>query len=177
MTPAEIFSLARNAGVSLRAEDDRIVAGPRGAVTDELRILIRANKAALLAFLSPTETDVAHVAGAMGDQGRQALGSTGTKECDLDDLREMDRLLRELAKFEGWTASELEQQLDERRRMAAVNVPGALQALREAVARCESILPEKPKERAKIVLCRLRVIEGGKSRLPTKSYDLEPEAA
>ena len=103
-----------------------------------------------------------------------AIGDLGYT---LNYLREMDRLLRELAKFEGWTASELEQQLDERRRMAAVNVPGALQALREAVARCESILPEKPKERAKIVLCRLRVIEGGKSRLPTKAYDLEPEAA
>ena len=71
------------------------------------------------------------------------------------DLAEMDRLLGELAALEDWREGELEARLDERRRMAPVNVQNALQALRAAAAAALAGWPEPPLERAQIALCRL----------------------
>ena len=75
------------------------------------------------------------------------------------DLTEMDRLLRQLAELEGWTPEELADMLDQRRRMAPVNVPKALKQLGEANAAALAPWPNPPKERAKVVLC---VITGGR---------------
>src|SRR5712692_5831869 len=47
----EVLTRCRAAGVRLRAERNRLIAAPRGRLTDELCDLIRANKAALLAAL------------------------------------------------------------------------------------------------------------------------------
>lgn len=87
MTAADLLHRVSAAGVRLSIEAGRIVASPRAAITDELRALIRANKAALLEALSATETalpatsatptgvrpgHVAHVADvALVRQGRQ----------------------------------------------------------------------------------------------------------
>lgn len=59
MTAADLLQRVRAAGVHLSIEAGRIVASPRAAITEELRTLIRANKAALLEALSATETPLA----------------------------------------------------------------------------------------------------------------------
>jgi hypothetical protein len=88
---------------------------------------------------------------------------------ELADLKEMDRLLKELADLEGWTDAELADLLDERRRMAPANVRSMLEAVRKAHAMALAPWPEPPKERSNIVLCplttkrRLAVLQGGKS--------------
>ena len=77
----------------------------------------------------------------------------------LVDLEEMDRLLRELAELEGWTKVELADRLDQRRRMAPINVPTALRLLRAGARDALAVWPEKPAKRVPVVLC---VIDGGK---------------
>jgi hypothetical protein len=79
-----------------------------------------------------------------------------------DDLKKMDRLLRELAEIEGWTADELEEMLDKRRRMAPARVPEVLKELEVARDNQLAPWPKSPKKRAEIRLTTLTVIEGGK---------------
>ena len=69
----------------------------------------------------------------------------------------MDTLLREIARIERWSQSRLEALLDQRRRMAPINVVAALQRLREVH---QDVLHGKPCP--DIRLCQLRLIEGGK---------------
>jgi hypothetical protein len=78
----------------------------------------------------------------------------------LADLKEMDKLLRELAQLEGWTLAELEEMLDRRRRMAPARVPQALKDLRAGSKAALAPWPEKPARRAVVVLT---VLEGGKA--------------
>jgi predicted metal-dependent hydrolase len=55
MTPDEILTVARTAGIRLEVRGDRLhVEAPSGVVTDELRHALMANKAELLARLSPS---------------------------------------------------------------------------------------------------------------------------
>ena len=51
MSPAKILSDLTAAGIRLEARDGTLTAGPREALTDELRALIREHKAALLVEL------------------------------------------------------------------------------------------------------------------------------
>jgi hypothetical protein len=77
-----------------------------------------------------------------------------------EDLGEMDLRLHELARLEGWTADELADKLDQRRRMAAVNVQPALHLLRAGAKAARDTKAEKPTKRVPVVLC---VIKGGKA--------------
>ena len=107
----------------------------------------------------------------------------------LADLQEIDRLLRELAQMEGWSDAELADRLDQRQRMAPVNVLPVLQEIRAAHKVALAGWPEPPKERSNIRLCKLNhveliVIDGGRapgseSNGPTsrKTPASEPEAA
>ena len=84
----------------------------------------------------------------------------------LADLDEMDRLLRELARMEGWSDEELTGKMDERQRMAPVNVIPVLNEIREAHKAALAIWPQKAK-RSDIRLCKnghveLAVIDGYK---------------
>lgn len=79
------------------------------------------------------------------------------------DLAEMDKKLRELAELESWSASELDGLLDELRRMAPANVPAALAAIRRAHKASLGVWPKAPRERSRFTLCKLVVIDGGKS--------------
>jgi hypothetical protein len=76
----------------------------------------------------------------------------------LADLAEMDRLLHEIARLEGWSAAELADKIDQRTRMAPIKVQPALRLLR-ASAKGETE-PDKRTKRVPVVLC---VIAGGKS--------------
>jgi hypothetical protein len=76
----------------------------------------------------------------------------------LSDLAEMDALLQKLAEIEGWTAAELVDRLDQRRRMAPVNVAAGLRLLRAGAKAAGDT--EKPAKRVPVVLC---VIKGGKA--------------
>jgi len=64
--PAEVLARLESAGVNLTLAGRDLVAGPREALTDGLRNLIRSNKPALVRFLSdrlangPEETDQHH---------------------------------------------------------------------------------------------------------------------
>lgn len=71
------------------------------------------------------------------------------------DLVKMDDLLRQLAELEGWPVERLTACLDERRRMAPVNVMPTLRGLQAAVRDALAIWPNKPTWRANIQLCRL----------------------
>lgn len=108
----------------------------------------------------------------------------------LADLKEMDRLLRELAKLEGWNDDELADLIDQLGRMAPANVPAALAAIRKAHADSLAPWPTPPAKRSKIVLCRLTpgrvliALDGGKAsgthdkaRTSGKTPTSEPEAA
>ena len=75
------------------------------------------------------------------------------------DLQEMDRLLRQLAELEGWTPAELQEMLDQRRRMAPARVSEALKQLQDANDAAIAPWPDAPRQRAKVFLC---VITGGK---------------
>jgi hypothetical protein len=77
-----------------------------------------------------------------------------------EDLAEMDRLLHELARLEGWSAAELADTLDQRRRMAPVNVAAALRLLRARAKAARDTKPDKPTRRVPVTLC---VIQGGKT--------------
>jgi hypothetical protein len=160
---AKILGLAEKVGVRLRAENGKIIARPKALVNESLVQLIRANKSALLNALTADVVDVAHVAHAAGDghedhPGVEALLRYGP-EYTPADLDEMDRLLREIARLDHWPPSRLERMLDERRRMAPINVPAALRLLRAEFAKA-ALDPEKPTKRAPVVLC---VIKGGKA--------------
>jgi hypothetical protein len=78
----------------------------------------------------------------------------------LADLADMDRLLHEIARLEGWSAAELADRLDQRRRMASVNVLTALRLLRAGANGAGDTKPDKPTKRVPVALC---VIAGGKS--------------
>jgi hypothetical protein len=102
------------------------------------------------------------------------------------ELQEMDRLLLELAELEQWDADELHVLLDERRRMAPVNVRKALAALRLAHGEAMAPWPEPPARRARITLCELTsrrrelaVLPGGKAepKGQAKSLDSGEKAA
>lgn len=87
----------------------------------------------------------------------------------LDDLQELEQILRELAQLEGWSAEELQARLWERQHMAPGNVRKALHALRLAHRSALATWPERPAKRAVVTLCELvkapkefSVIEGGK---------------
>lgn len=69
------------------------------------------------------------------------------------DLEEIDRLLRELARLEKWSSEELADKLDQRRRMAPVNVIPALRWLTRVVAEPE------PRKKRPFRLCKLEVVE------------------
>ena len=71
------------------------------------------------------------------------------------DLARMDDLLRQLAELEGWPAELLTARLDERRRMAPVNVLPTLKELQAAVTAALAVWPEQPAKTASITLCRL----------------------
>lgn len=164
MSAADILTKAKASGVSIRAEGGQIIAGPKRAVSDELRAEIKAHKADLIATLTSPRTQVAQVA--------RPMGESQDEEYTLADLAEMDKLLRELAELEGWTKAELEEQIDESRRMAPANVQAALRAIRSAHRMALGGWPEKPAKRSRIILCRLTVIDGGKA-----ANDSEPRAA
>jgi hypothetical protein len=96
------------------------------------------------------------------------------------ELQEMDRLLRQLAELEGWSAAQLEMMLDERRRMAPVNVRKALAALRLAHGEAMAPWPEPPARRARITLCELTsrrrelaVLPGGKAEPKEQAKTLD----
>lgn len=77
-----------------------------------------------------------------------------------EELAEMDTLIRELAELESWKMGELAHVLDERKRMAAVNVRKALARLRASARVARASWPEPPGKRSKVVLC---LLTGGKS--------------
>ena len=139
MTPATILRDAAAEGVRLILTSAGKIkaAGNRTAVARWLPV-IRENKPGIVAALQE----------AANDAQNNRNGTAG-------DLDEIDSLLRELSQLEGWTEAELSARLEERRRMAPVNVYGALQALRVARDAALAGWPEKPAERALIVLCRL----------------------
>lgn len=129
MSPAAILTQLRAAGVTIRADEGRLLASPKEALKGPLLDLVRQNKTRLLAHLEGDYT--------------------------ASDLAEIDRLIHQLAEIEGWSPADLEDALDQRRRMAPVRVLEALRELREAVKRSLDPWPEKPAKRSRIVLCRL----------------------
>lgn len=156
MNHAEVLEIAKASGVMLRVQGGKIIAGPKGALTDDLRALIRANKGPLLEALTEKVTPVTLVTDSYGE------GHRG--DYSPDDLEEMDRLLRELAVLEGWSAQELSNLLDERQRMAPANVKAMLLAVRAARRAALAPWPNPPTKRSCIRLCKLTVIDGGKGR-------------
>ena len=140
MTPATIIKEVMADGVRLAlTPTGTIKATGDQEVLDRWLPLIRENKPAIVAVLQEAANETRKPEGA---------------EYTLADLAEMDRLLAELSKLERWNAEELEQRLDERRRMAPVNVLVALHALRTARDAALAGWPESPVERAQIILCR-----------------------
>jgi hypothetical protein len=129
-----VLDRLQEAGISLRAEGDKIIAHPKGAVTDDLRSLMRTHKSGLLEAVRD--------------------GTTYTNA----DLAEMDKLLGEICELEGRSDDELAKLLDQRSRMAPVNVLNALAALRIARERALAPWPERPATRARITLCELTPI-------------------
>lgn len=173
MAPAEVLDVVRRAGVSLRAEEGRLIASPKNSVTPELRKMLQENKATLLKCLSGT--DVADVALPEGDGGDYTEA----------DLAQMDRLIGELCELEGRDDTERRALQDERRRMAPVNVLRALAALRIARDQALAIWPDRHTKRARITLCELTarpkefaVVEGkGHPRQQAKRLNSGKEAA
>ena len=140
MTPATIVKEVMEEGVRLAlTPTGTIRATGDQAVLDRWLPLIRENKPGIVAVLQEAANEIHKPEGV---------------EYTLADLAEMDRLLTELSKLERWNAGELEQRLDERRRMAPVNVLEALYALRAARDAALAGWPENPLERAQITLCR-----------------------
>lgn len=84
------------------------------------------------------------------------ISDDGFREYTTADLAETDSLIREIAEREQWAPSELEDMLDQRRRMAPVNVYGALEALRAAG---DGSAPRQNAKRAKRTRIALCVIE------------------
>ena len=152
---AEVLARIHDAGVHIRVEKGRIVAGPRSAITEELTALIRSYKDAIIAVVPEDEvthvTDVTDIGEHRGDVGY-------TKE----DLAEMDSLIQQLAEIEHWSPEELAEAMDGRRRMAPARVQEVLQQLRYWVDSGIGRTPERPAKRSRIVFCRLSVIQGGK---------------
>lgn len=135
-----VLDRLREAGVSVRAEGDKIIAHPKGAVTDDLRALMRAHKAALL------------------DAIRDGTAYTTA------DLTEMDKLLKEICELEDRSDKELAELRDQRSRMAPANVLKALDALRIARDEAMKTWPDAPATRARIVLCDLTPIAEPQAR-------------
>lgn len=125
----EFLDRLHKAGIRIRVDGDQLIATPKASITAELREEMRSHKSELLTALSWGYTPA--------------------------DLKEMDKLLRELAHMEGWSDQELDARLSERQRMAPVNVPKTLGALRLAVRAELAQWPEKPANRAVVVLCEL----------------------
>ena len=86
--------------------------------------------------------------GRTGQTGRwdESIGYTA------EDLKDFDRLLRELAECEDWPEDELQRALADRKRMAPVRVPGALQELRKAHRAALAVWPDTPATRTRIEL-------------------------
>jgi hypothetical protein len=118
----EVMDKFTDAGVHLDVDGDRLLAGPREALTDDLRQVLRENKEQILDVLKngPSYT--------------------------LADIAEMDALLHKLAAIEGWSDTELADKLDQRRRMAPIKVPAALRLLRAGVAKA-ALDTKKPNKR------------------------------
>ncbi len=144
---AEVLARIHDAGAHIRVEKGRVVAGPKDALTDEIKTLIRSNRDAIVAVV-PEEPEIFYADG---------LGYT------LADLQEMGSLIRQLAEIEQWTEEEKAEALDGSHRMAPVRVPEVLQQLRQWVRAGLAGWPEKPAKRSRIVFCRLTVIKGGKA--------------
>jgi hypothetical protein len=123
-------------GVRLRRDGDALIAEPRSALTDDARAMIRAHKAELLRALPGDGGDV-------------------DEDYTTADLAKMDDLLRQLAELEGWPAERLTACLDERRRMAPVNVMPTVRSLQAAVTAAMAVWPNKPAWQASIRLCHL----------------------
>ncbi len=93
--PSEILDRLRHLGVNVRSDGSRLIVAPRDALTDELRILIRTNKPALVAALA--------VAGERPDGGRsrttRPLVQSGSLSVPEQEARERRRVqaLRMLA--------------------------------------------------------------------------------
>jgi hypothetical protein len=100
---------------------------------DEARRLIQEHKAELL----------------------RALSSPPDEDCTPEDLEKLDDLLRQLAKLEGWPPEALAARLEQRRRMAPVNVMPSLRALQKAVEDALAMWPDPPSWPADTRLCRL----------------------
>jgi len=145
MPEIEALGLLRRAGITLRVEGDSLVASPGSALTDEMKALITDHKAELVrALVEPTKLDMDESSTSM----RQShLGYTQA------DLEEMDKLMRELAECEDWPEDALRKALADRKRMAPVRVPGALQAIRKAHRAAVAVWPGSPATRTEIVLC------------------------
>ena len=114
--PSVAMERLRAAGVSLLRSGDALTATPKEALTDELRGLIRKNKAGLLAELDDD------------------WGYT------LADLLVMDDLINRLCDALGLSNEERAARLELRRCMAPVRIPGELAALRQVVPATEARL-------------------------------------
>ena len=146
---AEILTLAENAGVHLRVENGKIVAGPRAAVQPSLVELIRSHKDALIQVLTGPVTAVTLVTRSQEER----------EDYTAADLAEIDKLLRELASLEAWTDVELAEKLSQRKRMAPVNVIPVLREIREIHKAALAVWPNQPAKRADIRLCKLDHVE------------------
>lgn len=173
MRAKQLLSKAKAAGVHLRVEAGKVIAGPKAALTEELLEAIRANKPALIDLLGSAVPPVTDVTQAIGNEGTDVWDYT------IDDLKELRRLIRELGQLERWTDEELADAIDQSNRMAPVNVATVLRQLREWTKAALAPWPEKPTTRAPLKLCRLVVIQGGKSTPAdqAKCLDAGKEAA
>lgn len=88
------------------------------------------------------------------------IRNDGFREYTAAALAEMDSLLREIASLERWAPAELEDSLDQRRRMSPVNVYGALQALRAARDASAHRPSAKRAKRTRIALCIIEAPAG-----------------
>src|SRR5687768_8066650 len=86
---------------------------------------------------------------------RAAPPATPFIDYALPDLEEIDRLIRELAKLENWDEGYLASKLDQRQRMAPVNVIPVLREIRAAHKAALAVWPDKPAKRSDVRLCRL----------------------
>jgi hypothetical protein len=153
MKPEEAIQIAAEDGVTLELTSEGALkaSGPAESVARWLPIL-REHKVGLVAVLVAAGNDGKFESSSELEAG---IDCQPAPSYTTEDVRQIDGLLDELARLEGWTADELGARLRERRQMAPVNVLTALQALRAARDAAQAGWPDKPLERAQIVLCRL----------------------